>query len=109
MIFCGAALDHPHLMQAQGVEAHRVLRVVLPPVAVGDLFQRLEEHARSCCVALVHEKPGSLLWLAAAEIRRLQDRAQLPAWWPPDASARTPGSRPPCSRSTETRAGLACR
>src|SRR5438309_1446031 len=27
----GAALDHPHLVQAQGIEAHRILVVVLTP------------------------------------------------------------------------------
>src|SRR5215813_235472 len=36
------ALDHPHLMQTQGVETHRVLRVVLCPLAVGNPFQGLE-------------------------------------------------------------------
>ena len=35
MIFCGRRLDHPGLVQAQGIEAHRVLGVVLAPLAVG--------------------------------------------------------------------------
>src|SRR5438034_3213530 len=37
-----ARLDHPRLVQAQGVEAKRVLRIVVAPPAVGDVLQRLE-------------------------------------------------------------------
>src|SRR3990170_4842958 len=37
-----AALDHPGLVQAEGVEAHRILGLVFPPIAVGDFSHGLE-------------------------------------------------------------------
>jgi hypothetical protein len=35
--FLGGALDHPHLMKAQGIEAHGVFGVILAPLIIGDL------------------------------------------------------------------------
>src|SRR4030095_586008 len=35
-------LDHADLMEAEGVEAQRILRVVPPPLAVGDILHDLE-------------------------------------------------------------------
>src|SRR5947207_2760091 len=37
-----ARLDHPGLVQAQGVKAHRILGVILAPLAVGKLLHGLE-------------------------------------------------------------------
>src|SRR5712691_6756608 len=37
-----ADLNHPHLVEAEGVEAHGILMVVLAPLVVGDLLQRME-------------------------------------------------------------------
>ena len=64
-------------MQAQGVEAHCVFRVVLPPVAVRDLLQRLKG------VVVARRKPLSTRSRAArsgsrAQFGRLQDRPQCP-------------------------------
>src|SRR5713101_3438073 len=33
-----ATLDHPHLVEAEGVEAHGILRVILAPLAVGEIL-----------------------------------------------------------------------
>src|SRR4030095_14688226 len=38
----GTGLDHPGLVQPEGVEAHRILWLVLAPAVVRDLLQRLE-------------------------------------------------------------------
>ena len=50
MILLRARLDHADLVQAQRVEAHRVLGVVLAPLVVGDLVQRLEGIVVAACV-----------------------------------------------------------
>src|SRR5712692_6620749 len=70
------ALDHADFVEAQSVEAHRVLRVVLAPLVVRELLHRLEGGVVVVRVALVHEEPGGPLRLAAADVRRLQDGAQ---------------------------------
>src|SRR5262249_55463508 len=38
----GAGLEHPGLVQTQGVEAHRILGVILPPDVVGELLDDLQ-------------------------------------------------------------------
>ena len=41
------ALDQTDLVQAQGIEAHGILRIVLPPPIIGHLLHRLEGRNRS--------------------------------------------------------------
>src|SRR5215831_9736916 len=40
-----ARLEHPNLMQAQSIEPHRILGVVLTPFIVGELLHSLEGQA----------------------------------------------------------------
>src|SRR2546425_2782451 len=73
-----ARLDHPDLVEAEGVEAHGILRVVLPPRAIRDLLQCLEGVVVVLCVAPVHHETGEQVRLPGAEVDRPEDRAQGP-------------------------------
>src|SRR5439155_17889892 len=71
-----AALEHPYLMQTQGVEAQGVLGALLTPLAIGDLLDGLEGIVIALGIALVHDEPSGLLWLKGADIGRFQDGAE---------------------------------
>src|SRR6266540_4792890 len=73
-----AAFDHPRLMEAQGVEADRILRIVLPPAVVPDILHGLEGVRIGPRVAPVHQELGHPLRLEAADGGCLQERAQGP-------------------------------
>src|SRR2546423_14181532 len=70
-----AGLEHPSLVQAQSVEAKRVLGVVLAPLVVWNIFHGLEGIVVPGRVALVHEDPGRPLRLTRAHVGCFQDRA----------------------------------
>src|SRR5215510_11209324 len=59
-----AALEHPDLVQAQGVEAQGVLGAILTPLAIGDLLEGLEGIVIALRIAFVHNELGYLLGLA---------------------------------------------
>src|SRR5712691_1926047 len=63
-----AALDHPGLVQTQGVEAHRILGVVLAPLVVRDVFDGLESVVVVLRVALVHKEPSGPVWLERTDV-----------------------------------------
>src|SRR4030095_7320371 len=58
-----ARLDYPGLMQAQGIETHRILRVVLAPFVVGHVPERLERIVVPRCEAPFHQDLRPPLWL----------------------------------------------
>jgi hypothetical protein len=68
-------LDHPCLVEAQGVEADGILRVVLAPSAIGDLLHGLEGERIGGLEALVHEELGGSVRLESAETGRLENGA----------------------------------
>src|SRR5436190_7898475 len=70
----GARLDHPDLVQAQGVEADRVLGVEIAPPAVRDLLHRLQRVL--VAVPLVGNQPRRSVGLGRAEVGRLEDGAE---------------------------------
>src|SRR5688572_17076376 len=49
-------LEHPGLMEAQGIEAHRVLRVILAPFVIGQLPDGLERIVIPRRIALLYEE-----------------------------------------------------
>jgi hypothetical protein len=61
-------------MQAQSMEAYRVLRIVLSPPAIRNLLQHLEGMVVVLHVTFVYEEPSGPLWLAGANVRRFQNR-----------------------------------
>src|SRR6266446_3278394 len=71
-----ARLDHSGFMQAQRVEADRVLGVVLAPIIVWNVFQRLESVIIARGEAAIDEAPRDPRRLSGAEIGRLEDGAQ---------------------------------
>src|SRR2546425_8298710 len=65
-------------MEAKGKEAHRILRVILPPHVVGDILECLEGVVVARCVAVVHEEPGHPLWLEGTDVCRFHDGTERP-------------------------------
>src|SRR6266508_3181603 len=69
-------LDHLYFMETQGIEAHSILRIILPPFVERG---RLHEFERVIVVlgeALVHHELGCPLRLAGAEISCSQNPTQ---------------------------------
>src|SRR2546426_8769803 len=69
-------LDHPRLVETEGIEPHGVLGVVLAPPAVRNLLHRLERVL--VLVAAVGDQSSRFRRFQRAKVRRLQDRAQRP-------------------------------
>src|SRR5439155_26133163 len=63
-----AALDHSDLVEAQGIEAHTILRIVFTPLIVGDLLHGLEGNVVVLGVAFVHEEAGDPLRLSGTHV-----------------------------------------
>src|SRR5262245_18272910 len=59
----GAALDHPHSVEPQRAEAHRVFRVVLAPVRIGNLPEGLRRIVQLASVRTAHDEACCLLWV----------------------------------------------
>src|ERR671931_1836196 len=59
--FLWGTRDHPGLLQAQRIETHRVLRVVLTPLAVDDIVHSFVSVVIAGSVPLVHQEPGRTL------------------------------------------------
>src|SRR5262245_60084288 len=68
----GRALEHPDLLEAQGVEAQSVLGAIIAPT-VGELLYGLQGIVVALGVAVVDDELRGLRGLACADIRRLQD------------------------------------
>src|SRR5262249_14799636 len=68
----GAALDYPHLVQAQSDEAHRILRVIFTPAVIGNILHHLEDIVVVWRESLVHDRLGGPFRLEGADVRRLQ-------------------------------------
>src|SRR5262249_27449335 len=92
------ASDDPGFVQPEGVEAHRVLGIVVPPSGVGQLFQRLQRIVVARGVPPVHQAPGDPFGLARADVVRLQDRPHgsrpSPPWSPRVHRERSPRNSP---------------
>src|SRR5213596_3826718 len=71
-----ARLDHPGLVEAQGVKPDRVFGVVVPPRGVRYLLHRLE--GVGVVVPFVGHQPSGPVGLNGTEVGRLQDRAERP-------------------------------
>src|SRR4249920_175086 len=69
----GTLLDHPYIVQTQGVETHSVLGVVFTPLAIRKLLHGLERIIVARRVALIDEKPGRVLGLKRAYVGTLHD------------------------------------
>src|SRR6267378_5748833 len=63
-----ARLDHPDLVEAQGVEADRVFGIEIPPPAVRNLLHRLQRIV--VAVPLVGHQPRRPIGLGRAEVGR---------------------------------------
>src|SRR5919108_3006533 len=74
----GDRLDHAGLLEAEGVEADRILRIILSPLVVGDVLHELDGEVIVGRDPLVHEEPGGPLRLTGADVSRSQNRAQRP-------------------------------
>src|SRR5882724_7642765 len=72
------ALNHPSLVQAQGVETHGVFRIVLAPVVIGGLLHGLQGVVVPLGVAFVYEEVGSMIRLESTDVGRFQNGAQRP-------------------------------
>src|SRR5215510_11886052 len=75
-----ARLDHANLLQLQRVEAYRVLRVVLSPMAINGrhLPHGLEGVFVAGGVTLVYEEPGDAFRISGADVGRFENRPQRP-------------------------------
>src|SRR5215510_2083402 len=69
-------LDHPDFVQAQGVEADRVLGAVAAPLPIGQLPHGLGGVLVVCRNAALDERTGHALGLQRADVGRLEDGAQ---------------------------------
>src|SRR5438132_6776517 len=69
----GAGLDHPGFVKSESVEAHRVLRIVLPPDVIADLLHRPKGVGVVRRVPLVHDEPRGPFRLEGAHVGRFQD------------------------------------
>src|SRR6266446_6963105 len=69
-----AGFDHPGLVKSEGVEAHRVFRIVLPPDGIADLLHCPKGVGVVRCEPLVHDEPRGPFRLEGAHVGRLQDR-----------------------------------
>ena len=76
MIALGLDLIMPDLVQAQRVEPHRVLGVVLAPAVVGHLAERLERVVVSLREPAIDQPLRGPLRLGGAEVGGLEDGAQ---------------------------------
>src|SRR5215468_6242129 len=74
----GAGLDHTGLVQTEGIEAYRILGVVLAPLVVGKLLHGLQGVAVVRRVALVYQQLGSPLRLPSTDVGRFQNGTQRP-------------------------------
>src|SRR5581483_371681 len=74
----GAGFDHARLVEAEGVEAHRVLRLVLAPAVIGDALHRLERKPVFFREPSLHDEPGRTLRIGGAEVGGLEQRSQGP-------------------------------
>src|SRR5262245_37739609 len=63
-------LEHPDLVEAQGVEAQGVLRAIFTPSTVGELLYDLKGMVIAFGKALVDHELRGLLGLAGTDIRR---------------------------------------
>src|SRR6516162_4900038 len=72
----GGELDHARLAQAQCVEAKRVLGIVVTPRVVRNLLQRLQRIVVARGEAAVDDCARGSGGIVAAEVSRLEDRAQ---------------------------------
>jgi MarC family membrane protein len=73
------APDHPYLVEAQGVEAHGVLGVVLPPVVIGGLLHGLKGVVVPLGKTFIHNEVGGgilLLLMAIAMLHARHSRIQ---------------------------------
>src|SRR6266545_6166971 len=73
-----AALNHPHFVEPQRVEADRVFRVVLAPARVGNLPESLRRVGQLSGVPATHDEASRLLWVRGAQIGGLENRPQRP-------------------------------
>src|SRR4029434_8381884 len=55
----GRALDQADLVQAQRIEAHRVLGIILPPAIIRELLHPLQGVVVARGEPLLHKEPGS--------------------------------------------------
>src|SRR2546427_337718 len=69
-----AGFDHPGFVKSKGVEAHRVLRIVLPPDVIANLLHRLKGVGVVRCEPLVHDESRGPVRLEGAHVGRFEDR-----------------------------------
>src|SRR2546426_6211733 len=67
-------LDHPGLVEAEGVEADRILRVVLSPLGVRELLDELNGVVEARGVAAIHHEPRDAVRLKGADVGTLENR-----------------------------------
>src|SRR5438045_288122 len=73
-----ARLDHPGLAQAERVEAHGVLGVVLPPLAVRQFAHRLSHVLFVRRESQVEVRLHRTVRISSANVAGFEDRAQRP-------------------------------
>ena len=100
-----ARLDHADLVQAQGIEADRVLGVVLPPYVVGDLVQGLQRIVVALGEAAIDDQPRGAARARWRTDRRPSEWRAARAWSRPDIVRHNSGCPPACSRNIATRGG----
>src|SRR5262249_27893626 len=69
-------IDHPHLFEAEGVEAQGVLGVELAPSTVRERPDRLKGGIIILREVSIHNEPGDPLRFEGAHVRRFQDRSK---------------------------------
>src|SRR2546427_5149937 len=66
--------DHPGLVETEGVEADRILRVVLSPLGVRELLNELDGVVEARGVAAIHHEPRDAVRLEGADVGTLENR-----------------------------------
>ena len=100
-----ARLDHADLVEAQRVEAHRVLGIELAPAVVGQLRQRLERVFVARREPAIDQTLRGPLRLGGADVGGLEDGTQKALGGDRMIADELRCCRTACSRSTATMAG----
>src|SRR5262245_32168820 len=74
----GAAFDHPHFVEPQGVEADGVFRVVLTLARIGNLPKGLRCIVQLVYIPTAHDEAGRPIWVRGTQGGSLEDGPQRP-------------------------------
>src|ERR1043166_8366520 len=69
-----ACFDHPSLVKTEGIKAHRVLRVELPPLVIRQFLHGLQGVLVVLCVTIIYQEPSRALRVRHADVSGFENR-----------------------------------